>query len=198
VIPRRISKRIDRRLRVFLQAAATATPILEISKLQIDDNEDDATLANGPRFGLISPEILNAALPSLRHITCLDIPIGENNYERGSYTSFRLADLLRGLPNLEKFALLNSYCDRRDRLDVANVLDAISSSRLQSIYLEHCLYRRGHFESFLERHSTTLRKVRMDKSYLIGCTFKELFSFMRNRLSLNELVLECFIVPIGV
>ena len=195
VIPRKIRKRQHRQLLVFLQVAA-ALPTLNISHLQIDDNVEDTAFTKYRGFGFIPREILSAALPSLQRITRLDIPIGdiEDGDKFGNATASRLAELLRRLPLLENFTLRNNDYDDAFRFDVIEVLDTISSRQLQSIDLERCLYQGEGFKNFLEQHSPTLREIRMHKSYLNGCTFRELFTFMHDRLALTEFTLDEWVV----
>ncbi|KAF8858555.1 hypothetical protein BDZ45DRAFT_802342 [Acephala macrosclerotiorum] len=189
----------DRQLHVFLGAAAACSPVLKITNLVIDDDDEGVAVATDRGIGEISTYLIRAALPSLNCIACLDIPIGkysESGHNGHGPAILRIAELLRGLPFLERFSLRNNERNGIFPIEVASILAAISSNRLQSITLEGCFYRAHRFKAFLMKHGARLRKIRIRWGFLAGCTFESLFRFMRTRLLLEELVLNSSFIEV--
>ncbi|KAF4620145.1 hypothetical protein G7Y89_g14675 [Cudoniella acicularis] len=154
----------DRQLHVFLAAAASSRA-LNISDLIVDDNNEGKAVSTNRGFAHISKYLLDVAIPSLRFVTRLDIPVGESpEVQDGPHSTLkpRIAELLRGLPYLEHFTLRNRESACTFRFKVSSVLAAISSNSLESINLEGCVS---------------------------GGTWESIFRFMRDRMQLEELVL---------
>ncbi|KAF4632487.1 hypothetical protein G7Y89_g5633 [Cudoniella acicularis] len=158
----------DRQLHVFLGAAAACSPVLKITNLIIDDDDEGMAVATGRGIGEISNYLIRAALPSLSCIAYLDIPIGEYSESRDNGQDsavLRIAELLRGLPFLERFSLRNNEQKGIFPVEVASILAAISSNRLQSINLEGCYYRAHRFKAFLMKHGATLQLKNEETEY---------------------------------
>jgi len=173
----------DRQLHVFLGAAAACSSVLKITNLIIDADDEGMAVTTGRGIGEISSYLIRAALPSLSCIACLDILIGDYSESRDNGQEsaiLRIAELLRGLPFLERFSLRNNEEKGIFPVEVASILAAISSSRLRSINLEGCYYRAHRFKAFFMKHGATLRMVGIRRAFLLGCTFESLFRFMHN------------------
>ncbi|KAL5347721.1 hypothetical protein ACLOAV_007130 [Pseudogymnoascus australis] len=178
-----------RALNRFLRAVARTTT-LSLSTLVL---KEDNFFYQFDDFAALDPSIIEASLPALRNLSSLTLPIRTDTWNKPGFTEIHrenlAALLLSGLPHLRHLRLYTKDYMERSPLELSPILDAISSDQLESIDLEWCILTLDSVESFLWRHSKTLKTMRFNYMILIQAHFETLFTLIRNITRLEEMVI---------
>ncbi|OBT98231.1 hypothetical protein VE01_03823 [Pseudogymnoascus verrucosus] len=173
----------------FLQAAARTT-IPSLSTLVLKENEFFYQVDD---FTTLDPSIIKASLPALRNLSSLTLPMRTRTWNRPGFTDIHrenlAALLLSGLPHLRHLRIYTKESMETSPLELSPILDAISSDQLESIDLEWCTITLDSVESFLRRHSKTLKTMRFNYMILIQAHFETLFTLVRDITKLEEMVI---------
>ncbi|KFY82511.1 hypothetical protein V498_08566, partial [Pseudogymnoascus sp. VKM F-4517 (FW-2822)] len=171
----------------FLRAVARTTT-LSLSTLVL---KEDNFFYQFDDFATLDPSIIKASLPALRNLSSLTLPMRTYTWNKPGFTEIHrenlAALLLSGLPRLRHLRIYTK--DYMDPLELSPILDAISSDQLESIDLEWCILTLDSVESFLWRHSKTLKTMRLNYMILIQAHFETLFTLVRNITKLEEMII---------
>lgn len=195
-----------RGLSIFLRAAAI-TILPSLSTLVLED-ESFFEFNQGDDFATLDPTVIEASLPALRGLTSLSLPMRTGRLGGvksdgigpwfGEIRRENLAALLlAGLPHLQHLRIYSDNTIQGSFLELATIMDAISSDQLKSIDLGYCTLTLDRVESFLRRHSKTLKMINLDQIILIGGHFETLFTLVRDITKLEDMVITRTLVELS-
>lgn len=193
-----------RGLSIFLRAAALTT-LPSLSTLVL---EGDSFFDQGDDFATLDPSVIEASLPALRGLTSLSLPMRtdwlagvKSDGTRAWFGRLRrehlAALLLGGLPHLQHLRIYTDPTKERGTLELSTIMDAISSDQFKSIDLEYCFLTLDSVESFLRRHSNTLKIINLNNIALIGGHFETLFTLVHDITKLEDMVISGTLVELS-
>ena len=197
-----LADRSDCRLRL-LYRLVDFMPAFNVEKLVMDNDDARSPVEDRHvrRMYHSSPGSLiwpgNATeFSSLKH---LDIPIGPLAPGPGAQINIprsHITDLLSNLPDLKCLSLRN--VEQSKLCDIRPVLDAVCTRSLESLSLQAVLYSADHFGQFLMRHSSTLKKISIDKGYMGYGSWESVFDAMRSSMALGDVTVRSDLVTVSL